>query len=663
MAGEYNRFARNARLDVAPNTDSMPGDTFTLAPETPDELADRQARNLAQWQQSYAEYRNDPKKQAVLRSELERGRGTDFPGKGGGFQMTLTEAPAAPEPTGFKMRLTDAPAANEDFLSPQMPPAVRDQTQAETPGGAVTGRARVPRARGEVSSPLSGPAARVATETAGSVLGEVVGGRVAGPAGAMAGSALGGGAGSTVAEAFDPTTSPVRTAVEAGLAAATGTMVGTGAVAGIRKAIGNPTEAGKRLLKIAEARGEVPLPGAVMDEASLAAKIQAIGQADVFTGQRVADKIKATGGMVTQDVGQYVHDALRTKGLANKSFAVWDEAAGRAFGNNRVVYLPPTTLDVLEPIIKVWESRGLAQQFDPTLLRASKAIRAQLDAAAATGGRPTAIKLSLGEAEAVRSAIYNNARSRTGAPSTGLSEIGGEDLAKAYRKEAGVVADHIENAINAGVKDGRMPAAARADLQGAKDLWKQWKQGEEVLDALTPALQSAQREARPLTSQEIFSALQKIGAQEEKFSRNLVSGQQKAILTGFARALEANEKSGQSKMFTWMIRGNQANLVIGGGIAGGVAGGPLGATLGAATVALTPTVMNWLVTNKTAATLLIRGLRTNPGTAEAARAGRQFLTLGMKEGVFPPDRQFTDEEAAISGAREPAFERARPELQ
>lgn len=626
-----------------------------LSPETPAELKDRQARNLREWQVAYQEYSRLPdgkdkqRKLETLRTELVRGSGTDFP-PAMNFQ-TLTAPPAGPDlaagrevkaaPLQFGILKPAAPRPEEPVAPGTEIGRAPPIGFAETPAGAVTGL-RMPRAAdARPESPGINPAeaGRTLLEVGGATAGSVLGGQVGRSAGVpnvgmRAGEAVGAAAGSLVSEIFDPTSHPGTTAMEAGASTlATGTAASAGTAA-LRRMLGNPTEAGQRLVKIAEQRGEVPLPGAVLEPGGLAEKIQAVGQADVLTGQRIAEKMRQSGQFATEDVGRYINDYLRTKAVAKKAFEKWDIESQAAFGNNRVVYLPPTSLNVIEPVLKAWESRGFGHQFDPTLLQAAKAMREQIDAAASSGGRPVAIKLSMSEAEAVRSMLYENARFRAGAASTGLSEIGDESLARAYRKEAEVVGDHIDNAITQGVKDKRLPLSARADLQGARDLWKQWRQGEVLLDEILPKIESAQRAGTSLTAGELFSSLDRISKMGEKIGKPLISGTQQSYLAGMARAMQAAEDSGKQKMFSWIVRGGQLGLVTGGSIAGGPAG-----LLAGTALAMTPALFNFITTNPAAAKLIIRGMRVEPGTALAARTSRELVTLLAHNGfIAEPDR-------------------------
>jgi hypothetical protein len=58
----------------------------------------------------------------------------------------------------------------------------------------------------------------------------------------------------------------------------------------------------------------------------------------------------------------------------------------------------------------------------------------------------------------------------------------------------------------------------------------------------------------------------------------------------------------------------------------------------AAVLFLAPHGIAWLFSNNTARSLLMRGLRMEPGSAAAVRAGRQLVTLAVSEGIIEPER-------------------------
>jgi hypothetical protein len=395
-------------------------------------------------------------------------------------------------------------------------------------------------------------------------------------------------------------------------------------------------------MKIAEARGEIPLPASVLNEGSAANLLETIGRNDFLLGQRVKDQAKKIGGIATEEVSQWVNDALRTKALSNKGFAEWDAFVEKNLGNARMVTVPKTTIDAILPIVKVWESNGLVHQLDPTLVRTVQRIQA----AVAAGTPISGVRLTMAEAESARSLLYNNARERMAMAANDRAAVGGETLAMATKKEAQTVSASMDAAMENGVQ-GKLyggalqgsarvggipsiPVDVRANLAGARELWKKWKQGEVIMDELTIPIASAARKDGNLTSTDIFSALKRIDKQEEKFGSTLIDGTQRNYLTGMARAMQANEAAGKSGGFAYLaVRGSQIGLITGGIWASGV---PF--------LALTPATFAFVTTNPTAAKWLISGMRAGPGTAAGARATRELSTLLVANGYLAkPDRQ------------------------
>lgn len=619
-------------------------------PETPEELQARQENNLREWHLAYQAAKT-PKQREVLLNELDTRRGIDFPGTARpatGFNPVELSASDASRVEGFAPVTIPGPVFSDSVKewaersqpAPDLSAGTRvGRTPAigfqDTPGGAAVSL-RMPRVAGDAPEETGGgPAARIAAETIGSFAGGTIGGAVGGltrsPAAAAIGMRAGeaGGAflGSLFSEAFDPTTDPLQTASEAAAWTAATGAVASGTAHVFRRMIGKPTEAGKTILKIMEREGKVPPPGAVLPETSIAQSFQSIGSAEAFFGKSVKEHIQETGLAITKELRHYVADFYRYKKGADRLFREWDTTVA-SLGSPRLVAVNASHFDALEAAVKEWDRLGLTHtgQVDKTLLGVVRNVQ-ELRAA---GLDVKTVKLTMEEAEAARTFIYNRARAMAGSAPAEKGAIAGQDFARAYREIAEDIGVQMDGAIDKAVKDGKISVEARGKLVAARQLWRQWKQGEAILDELAVPLKAAGRREGPLKAQRIETALVNIERMEEKFGRPVVSSTQKAHLASLQRALKAVEESGKSSAFTLAVRtGQMASLTIniGQGIAQAVG------------MALSPAAFTFLVTNPKAASLLIRGLRLDPGSAAAARVGRELMTLMAREGFAPPERE------------------------
>lgn len=648
---------------------------------TDEEIRRHQENNLRQWQEAYAGA-SSPKQREILLAELEDRRGIDFPGHAQaatGFQFPVLEKnqpaiqgfefPAIPRPADPRiMGPSEAipkikrafeeefPAVGRTFAEmgarEALPGSGVNRTPVigfeTTPGGAATG-IQTPRVAGDDIQP-GGPGARVAAETtgafAGGFLGALPGRAMRSPrlaeAGMRAGEAGGAFLGSLFSEAFDPTENPLETAsIAAGFTGATG-IAASGSTAVLRRAIGKPTEAGKRILDIMEKEGKVPPPGAVLPEYSIAQSIQSIGSAEAFFGRNVKELVQETGLAITKDLRHYVADFYRFKRGADKVFAEWDDIVKSLLDNPnfakqgtrgiRRVEISIDHFDALEKAVSEWDRLGLRGQLRkdaPQLLDIVERVQAAKTAGWALKDK---VPITMAEAEAARTFIYNQARKIAGSTSTESGAIAGKDFAKAYREIADDIGKSMDEAIDDAIRNNRIPVDARAKLEGGRALWKQWKQGEAILDELAIPLKSARRAGEPLNASRIETAINSIETVESRLGRPVVSSTQKAHLSGIMRALKASEESGKSSAFTLAVRtGQLASLTVHMGLQG-------------IAMALSPAAFTFMVTNPKAASLLIRGLRLEPGTAGAARVGRELLSLLAKEGHADIQREPTEEE-------------------
>lgn len=639
-----------------------------------EEIRDRQRRNFAEWKMAFGLAKTDKQKQMLL-DELRDGKGTDFPGDAepaAGFSPVLLdqgrETPFAAnvEPQGFQPVIIPRTDSFSRVLGDRVERTGAEMTRRdleagtgvlrvppigpnETPGGAATGMV-YPRVAGEErETQRGGPLARIVAETTGAAagggLGSIPGVVMRSPgvaaAGMRVGESVGAYLGSRFAESFDPTEDPHDTAsIAAGWTLGTG-LVASGGAQIFRRMLGKPTEAGKKILEVMEKEGKVPPPGAVMPETSIAQAIQSIGAAEAFFGRHVKEHILETGRAVSRDLRHYVSDFFRVKKGADRLFKQWDETVAATMGNARGVHVKAEVFDALETAVKEWERLGLTSKVDNTLLDAVKYVQNQRAAFAEAGKKLDSVTITLSEAEAARTFLYNRARAMAGSTTAEKGAVAGQDFARAYRSMADDVGGAIDDAIDVGVKNGKIPVEARAALEGGRQLWRQWKQGETIMEELLVPMKSAIRGDKPLKASAIEEGLKNIENLEQKLGRPVVSTTQKAHLAGIQRALKAVEESGKSSQFTFSVRtGQLAALTY--GVA--TSGGDIGNIAGTGAIALSPAAFTFLITNPKAASLLIRGLRLEPGTAGAARVTRELITLLAKEGHADIQREPVAEE-------------------
>ncbi len=514
----------------------------------------------------------------------------------------------------------------------------RDRTIVENPGGAATAILGPREARG-VTEPLnpSPELLRTVVEGGTSAAGGLAGAAVSGgnPYATMLGAGVGGAGGSLLSELFNPTEKPVQTAIQTGLFAAGAEGTGQALGSGLRYLIGKPNEAGEWLLTAAEKAGHVPPPGAVIPDSALLRIIEGIASADNYMGQKIKDSLTKTNGIMTDEIRNLVNSYMRTKMEADRAFKAWDGVVANRLGDASIVKVSNGVVDSLVPLIKGWEELGLITKLDSNLVKKVKLA----DMARKDGQVLDGLALSMSEAESARTLLYRAAMNANKSTTTAKKAVAGDDYAQAYKSFGADVGDAIDQAVTKAVRDGRLPEDARATLQGARNLWTKWKQGEAVVDELTLPLQSASREGGPLKSADIYSALDRLAKQGERVKTPLITKDQEKLLSGMARAMEQAENTGKSKAFTWMVRAGQLGVIAGGGIFGGVGGAAGGLAL-----SMTPAAMTWLMTNPKAASFIIRGMKLDANSAEGMRLFRQFATMGMKAGVFPPDGQYKAEE-------------------
>lgn len=638
------------------------GDALEMGPELPEDRDARLQRNMREWQLAF-NASTDPKQRELLLQERRDRQGIDFPGTAEaslGFSPVNIPENKPTAPQGFrpvdvpnfadnlreKQRIFDAEMETRNTQAGTGVGRTPTMGFSETPGGAATGML-TPRVGGDTPAEMTPSTQRIFAETMGAAVGGAVGAAPGAAlkspfmtgAGMRAGEAIGAYAGSRLAETVDPTENPHETAMIAG-----GWTLGTGlfasGVAGaFRHLLGKPTEAGEHLLKIMEKEGKVPAPGAVLPETSIVNLMQSVGSAEAFFGKNVKEVIKETGMSATRELRSYLLDFFRFKKGAQKGFEAWDELIAKNLPDTyRKVQVPVATFDALEASVKEWERLGLTSKVDNNLLNAVKA--AQNIKADPLHADDKFFPLSMSEAEAARTFLYNRARAMAGSGAAEKGSIAGQDFSRAYRSMAEDVGKAMDDTIDAAIKNKQIPLEAKGLLEGSRSLWKQWKQGEALMDELVPAVRGAGRLDKPLTAERIETAMQSIEQQERKLGRPIVSTTQKAHLAGIARALKATHESGVQGVMNLAVRTGQL-----GALTYGVYNSNSPESFaGTAALALSPAALTFLVTNPKAASLLIRGMRLDPGAAASARVTRELLTMLAKEGHTNIDREPVPEE-------------------
>lgn len=638
MPIERIRSERDARKAAAYSDEELAAASGPVDEET---LKRRQDFNKAEllWALSRAK---DEKTRGILSDEYNKQFGELNPDEipSGLTPVTLpraaagaTSAPGVSEPPSGMTPTYAAPpvftgALPQPDLTKQANESPGAPTFVGTPEGAVTGIER-PRVAGpEQAEPIMGPAEkRLLIETGATAAGGLAG-SLLGPVGERLGETVGSVFGSIGSEFVDPTKEPIKEALKTG-----GMILGTGLIAsgitgGLRAALGKPSEAGQHLLGILEAEGRVPTAGAVL-EGSLARNMQAIGSSDAFFGQRVKDAVAADGNVVTNRVRNYVSGYQRYYDSAKQGFSMFDNSLKTLLppGENQIVAIDRGVLDKLGAAQRTWESVGAGIDFP------LREMFDRLAAAEAQSGKLNAFRVSVPEAEAIRQLLHEQANALSGGARAANSAVVGKDVVQAIRRAANGVGDDINAAIDLAIKDNRIPADMKAILVGSRDLWQQWKQGEVIQDAIGAALKESERTGAAITSNDIFKALASIDKDSKDLKRALITPDQEAHLMGMAKALQANEKAGHNATFNMAVRSGQLFTLS--TAAFGAAAHPLTAGI-AAGIALVPGALGWIVRNPRASALLIRGLRTDPGTAAAARTARELTTLLAEHGFLAP---------------------------
>lgn len=474
--------------------------------------------------------------------------------------------------------------------------------------------------------------ARTGVETGGAFLGSAIGRRLAGPVGMRVGEAVGAGAGSLVSETFDPTANPAKTAAVAmGFTAGTGTIA-EGLTRFLRWSLGKPHEAGQALIDNLALHNEVPPAGAVLD-GPFAKDAQSVGGAAFFVGRRIEDAIEKDITLTSQNVKDYVSSFQRFHDGAKIGFKRADQMlADAGLADTRMVNVEGKTVLSIQDALKVWRDKGVLDQF-PADLGWLARFNPNLP-------MPKNIPLTVNEAGALETLLYNRARAVATTPSEVVTEAAAKKLSVALKNVAAKVGQNVDDAIDLAIANEKLPADYRALMAQSKELWKTWRQGNIIEDMYLSASKDLTATTPITESKALINQLDNIIRQEKELKMKpgsgLITDEQKANIRKYALALQAAEESGHVGSFKLAAR--QGQLVGWTGLGGYLLGGTAGALTGASFVLAAPPALAFLFTNSEANALMIRGLRAEPGTATAGRISRELLTLLAANGYMPPER-------------------------
>lgn len=555
---------------------------------------------------------------------------------------------------GIKPRAAARPApAPSPTPEPDRGPALAGPGEfSVTPGGAVTGRTQVPAPRRsmepEAPPPVSGAVQRLGIETGGAFLGGSAGARVGGPVGMRVGEAAGATLGSLFAETVDPTERPLETA---GVTGSVTFLTGTGAslAAGIgRKLAGKPHEAGQALADIMARKGLVPPPGAVL-ESDFIRNAEAIGSS-AFGTSELLKKARTEAADVTADaVRNYVSGFQRYHEASRLAFREVDDALGTSqFVGQGVASAGRPGLwfkgwdRVRDALTDVAEASARLRGTDAALdTHLQKILKWKQD------GGPAPL-FTFEETQKIYSSLYDKARS------VELRAARGEAVDKADHEYVRGLADQVRKAfdeqIDFVVRDRRVPVDTKDKLLLARASWSHWLEGKEIETMVLKATKDAVGEG-PITGSRLLGELSKVARREKEVGHQVLSPNTKENVRRYALALSAVEESGKSGAYAFIGRVGQL---------AGLTGAGFGLTGPGAALFLAPHVLAWTFSNAQASALLLRGLKLEPGTAAAARVGRELVTLWEKEQLIPPQR--VEESGPVGAAmREEARRRAVPD--
>lgn len=592
---------------------------------------DMQPGNLAELRREITNT-TDPERRSVLVAELENisrnasaiGRDLDFRPPGGA-QDSLDFAPPEPNPV---------PPA-ETPPEPDRGPALAGPGEfGVTPGGAVTGRTQVPAPRNPEAVPISREAARVGIETAGAFVGGGIGARF-GQLGMRVGESVGAGTGSLIANVVDPLADP---AAQAFLAGSSTFLTGGLASAGTgvtRKLVGKPHEAGIALSYIMARKGKLPMAGAAL-ESDFIRNAETIGGTAFGTSELLKKTREEAADVTAEAIKGYVSGYQRFQRSAELAFQEYDIATR----NLGVITIPDDALNALKDVVAASQvTRGAAGSLDTHLLKVKSWMEDET--------KQFRIAFTLDETQKIYGSLYDKARAL---------EL------RAARGDAGDKADHgfimdqaakvrkiFDDEIDKAVANKAVDPEIRRQLRLGQASWKHWQEGKELELMLTRSTDDLAGEGN-VQFKKLGRKLDEVIRRERETGTQLLSPNTKEAFRRYILAGKSVEDSGKAGAYGFIGRvGQLAGLT---GLGYGLSGPGAALFLG-------PHALAFIFSNETARGLLMRGLRLDPGSAAALRAGRELATLLVENNVLEPERIHEGGPAGV-GLREEAARRFVP---
>lgn len=666
------------------------------ATTTPADEAARQERNLKEWQLSF-EQSNSPEQRQILLDE-RKNNPQDFPPEvrnakptydGMQFHIlgrttdSATEKQSKPGATGPGMNFhvlkptpgerIQPPEGEYGFEAPLTAPGER----AYTPAGAVTGRTMVPPPRNDIRGPGSPDQAafgRTALETGGSFLGGSVGAVVGGAGGTLLrpgpgtgmgvtvgtriGEGVGAGLGSLLSETFDPTPHPIDEALKtAGVVTGTG-FLASGVTGGLRTLIGKPHEAGQALINVMQARGQIPLPGAVL-ESEFIRNAQSFGSAAFGTNELLKKAQANMEGITSEAVQNYVSGFQRYHDSAKNLFSEIDQSLSRPTVPTQVgvqaqsgavnVTAPGARLflkaderarDAMLDVAQNWVNRTGRVDAMPTGLQ-------KMYVWAQQGG--PAPKMTFEETQQVYDALYNKARALDfAAKNRDVSELGGTNTAAYVREQAKRVKNAFDEQLDAAISSKAVDPNTKVKLVAARRNWNLWTQGQEMERMVAAATKDIEG-VSTVKGSKLLNEIDKLSREDAKIGgAPTLEKTQVDSLRRYALAARAAEDSGKQGAF--VLAGRAGQLIgLGGALTGGFGSGASGFLL------VAPHVIAASFSNPKISSMLIRGLRMEPGSAAAWRLGRELLSVWEKEGLIGPEYNEGPQELPSSNPQSPKY--------
>lgn len=509
------------------------------------------------------------------------------------------------------IRRSTPPVAPETIVIPA--PRLAPDEISTTPGGAVTGLARPPRPRADITAPLTSSekfTGRVALETGGAFIGGAAGERVGGLTGLRLGEALGAGGGSLAAEAIDPNKRPFE---EAYLTGAATFLTGVGASAGagfLRRLVGKPSEAGEALTQILQREGRIPVPGMAL-ESEFIQNAEAIGGAALGTSEMLKRARRDIHELTSESIRNYIDGFQRFKRSSELAFKDVDAA----LNNARVVLVGDDRVrDALKGIAQEGvRVRGSADALDTHMRK----IYEWADG----GPTPT---FNFNETQKIFDSLYDKARALD-LLAAREGTAGAKSDAKFIRELATEVKAAHDNAIDTAIRVRGLDPEIKTKLILARASWSHYLEGQQLQDMLIHATKDIVGDG-PIVGRKLLSELDKLKILQKSSKARMLSPVTEENFRRYAIALNAVEQSGKSTAFAFIGRMGQLAALTG---AGGLTNAPL---------FLAPHALAYTFATPETAAILMRGLKMEPGSAAAVRATRELLTILERERLIEPER-------------------------